>query len=104
MKSQSILENFTVKIETKRKKYCHLDKMSRLVRIGQRMIEIAGLHGIWVGPDHLSRSRITLFYLNRPTEQITYEYGKWEECDKDAKILECAKNEFNKTIGQNTLQ
>ena len=51
--------------------------MSRLVRIGQRMIEIAGLHGIWVGPDHLSRSRITLFYLNRPTEQITYEYGKW---------------------------
>jgi len=28
--------------------------MSRLVRIGQRMVEIAGLHGIWVGPDHLS--------------------------------------------------
>ena len=79
--------------------------MSRLVRIGQRMVEIAGLHGIWVGPDHLHGSRITLFYLNnRPTEQITYECGKWEECDKDAKILECAKKEFNKTSGQNALQ
>ena len=79
-------------------------KMSRLVRIGERMIEIAGLHGIWVGPDHLSRSRITLFYLNRPTEQITYDYDKHVECDKDAKILEEAKKEFNKTLGQNALQ
>ena len=79
--------------------------MSRLVRIGQRMVEIAGLHGIWVGPDHLHGSRITLFYLNnRPTEQITYECGKWEECNKDAKILEEAKKDFNKTIGQSALQ
>jgi len=74
--------------------------MSRLVRIGERMIEIAGLHGVWVGPDHLSRSRITLFYLNRPTEQITYDLDKHVECDKDAKILEEAKKEFNKTLGQ----
>lgn len=74
--------------------------MSRLVRIGERMIEIAGLHGVWVGPDHLSRSRITLFYLNRPTEQITYNLDKHVECDKDAKILEEAKKEFNKTLGQ----
>lgn len=74
--------------------------MSRLVRIGERMIEIAGLHGVWVGPDHLSRSRITLFYLNRPTEQITYDHDKHVECDKDAKILEEAKKEFNKTLGQ----
>jgi hypothetical protein len=39
---------------------------------------------------------MTLFYLNRPTEEITYEYGKWDECDKDAKILEDAKKEFKK--------
>jgi len=89
---------------TSKKKYCHLDKMSRLVRIGERMIEIAGLHAIWVGPDHLCRSRITLFYLNRPAEQITYDYDKHVECDKDAKILECAKNEFKTTLGQNALQ
>ena len=71
--------------------------MSRLIRIGQKMVEISGLYGIWVGPDHLCQSRITLFYLNRPTEQITYEYGKWAECDKDVKILEEAKKEFKKT-------
>jgi hypothetical protein len=70
--------------------------MSRLVRIGQRMVELSGLQGIWVGPDHLCRSKMTLFYLNRPTEEITYEYGKWDECDKDAKILEDAKKEFKK--------
>ena len=79
-------------------------KMSRLVRIGQRMVEIAGLHGIWVGPDHLSRSRITLFYINRPTEQITYEFDEHVKCAKDAEILECAKKDFNKTSGQNALQ
>jgi len=70
--------------------------MSRLVRIGQRMVEISGLHGIWVGPDHLCRSKMTLFYLNRPTEEITYDYGKWADCDRDAKILEDAKKEFKK--------
>ena len=70
--------------------------MSRLVRIGQRMVELSGLQGIWVGPDHLCRSKMTLFYINRPTEEITYEYGKWDECDKDAKILEDAKKEFKK--------
>ena len=79
--------------------------MSRLVRIGQKTVELSGLHGIWVGPDHLSRSRLTLFYLNRPTEIITYEYGKWSECDKDKKILEDAKEEFKKTLvnGKNVI-
>jgi len=70
-------------------------KMSRLVRIGEHMIEISGLHGVWVGADHLCRSRMTLFYLDRrPTQQITYEYGKWADCTRDAKILEKAKEEF----------
>ena len=77
--------------------------MSRLVRIGQRMIEISGLHGVWVGPDHLSRSKITLFYLNRPTEVITYELDKHVECAKDAKILEDAKKEFEKIYEKQTL-
>ena len=72
-----------------------LNKMSRLVRIGNNMVELSGLHGIWVGPDHLCRSKMTLFYLDhRPTQQITYEYGKWEDCERDAKILEKAKEEF----------
>jgi hypothetical protein len=75
--------------------------MSRLVRIGQKTVELSGLHGIWVGPDHLSRSRLTLFYLNRPTEQITYELDKHVECANDAKILEEAKKEFQKTLGLN---
>jgi len=72
--------------------------MSRLVRIGKNMVEISGLHGIWVGPDHLCRSRITLFYPNKPTLQITYELDKHVECARDAKILEDAKKEFEKTV------
>ena len=70
------------------------NKMSRLVRIGNNMVELSGLHRIWVGPDHLCRSKMTLFYLNRPTQEITYDYGKWEDCERDAKILEKAKEEF----------
>ena len=68
--------------------------MSRLVRIGKNMVELSGLHGIWVGPDHLCRSKMTLFYLNSPTVTITYELDKHVECERDAKMLEEAKKEF----------
>ena len=65
--------------------------MSCSVRIGKRMVEISGLHGIWVGPNHLDQPRMTLFYLNRPTVTITYELDKHVECANDAKILEDSK-------------
>lgn len=71
-----------------------LNKMSRLVRIGNNMVELSGLHGIWVGADHLCRSRMTLVYVNKPTQEITYDYGKWADCDKDVKILKDAQKEF----------
>lgn len=71
--------------------------MSRLVRIGERMIELAGLQGVWLGPDHLCRSRITLFYLNRPTETIEYEYA-YAQAEKDKNSLEAAKNDFKKSL------
>ena len=76
-------------------------RMSRLVRIlggGKKLVEISGLHGIWVGTDHLCQSTLTLYYLNHKTEKITYKYGEWEECKKDVKILEKAKMEFNKDM------
>ena len=76
--------------------------MSRLVRIGKNMIELSGLHGIWVGPDHLSRSKITLFYnTKKPTVVITYELDKHVECERDAKMLEEAKKEFEKSLDNN---
>jgi len=62
------------------------------------MIELSGLHGILVGPDHLCRSKLTLFYPNKPTVVITYDLDKHIECDKDAKMLEEAKKEFEKTL------
>ena len=71
-----------------------LNKMSRLVRIGNNMVELSGLHGIWVGADHLCRSRMTLVYLDKPVQEITYDYGKWADCDKDVKILKNAQKEF----------
>jgi hypothetical protein len=75
--------------------------MSRLVKIGKNMVELAGLHGIWVGPNYLSGSKITLFYPKKPTVVITYELDKYAECDKDAKILEDAKKEFEKSLDNN---
>ena len=65
------------------------------------MVELSGLHGIWVGPDHLSRSKITLFYPKKPTVVITYELDKHVECERDAKMLECAKKEFENSLDNN---
>jgi hypothetical protein len=78
--------------------------MLRLVRVGKHMVELAGLNGIWVGPDHICRSKITLFYPNKPTVVITYELDKHIECDKDAKMLEDAKKEFEKSLDNKTKQ
>jgi hypothetical protein len=72
--------------------------MSRLVRIGKHMVELSGLHGIWLGPDHLFRSRMTLFYVDKPTQQITYDYDKHMDCTRDAKILEDAKKTFRDPV------
>ena len=65
--------------------------MSRVVRVAGRLVELSGLHGIWLGVDHTACSRITLFYLNRPTETINYAYGQWADAERDKKILEDAK-------------
>jgi hypothetical protein len=59
------------------------------------MVELSGLHGIWLGPDHLSQSRITLFYINnKPTEVINYGGNEYAQAEKDKLILEEAKKEF----------
>lgn len=70
------------------------NKISRVVHIGKHMVELSGLRDIWVGADHLCRSRMTLFYLDKPVQEITYDYGKWADCDKDVKILKNAQKEF----------
>ena len=71
-----------------------LNKISGVVHIGKHMVELSGLRDIWVGADHLCRSRMTLVYVNRPVETITYDYGNWADCDKDVKILKNAQKEF----------
>ena len=82
--------SFKTRIDTK--------YMSRVVRIGQKMVELSGLHGIWLGVDHTACSRITLFYRNRPTETINYAYGQWAEAEKDKKILEDAKRQSSMSL------
>jgi hypothetical protein len=71
--------------------------MSRVVRVAGRMFELSGLHGIWLGPDHLCNSRITLFYINnKPTEVINYGCNEHIQAEKDRLTLEEAKKEFLK--------
>jgi len=71
--------------------------MSRVVRVAGRMVELSGLHGIWLGPDHLCNSRITLFYINnKPTEVINYGCNEHIQAEKDRLTLEEAKKEFLK--------
>jgi hypothetical protein len=68
--------------------------MLRTVRVAGRLVELAGLQQVWLGVDHLSNSRITLYYPNGPTKTIDYAYGQSVEAEKDLKILESAKNHF----------
>jgi hypothetical protein len=78
--------------------------MSRVVHIGKHLVELSGLHGIWVGADHICRSKITLFYLDKPTQTITYELDKHVECANDAKFLEKEKEDFKKTLTSASLK
>ena len=71
--------------------------MSSLVRIGKRIVELSGLHGIWLGSDHLANSLITLYYPNGPTQKIEYKCGEWGQAEKDKDLLKEAKREFDKT-------
>ena len=64
--------------------------MLRTVRVAGRLIELAGLQQVWLGVDHLSNSRITLYYPNGPTKTIDYAYGEYAQAEKDLKILESA--------------
>jgi hypothetical protein len=62
--------------------------MLRTVRVAGRLVELAGLQQVWLGVDHLSNSRITLYYPNGPTKTIDYAYGEYAQAEKDLKILE----------------
>jgi hypothetical protein len=77
--------------------YSFCRKMSRIVRLGERMIDLRGLYGIWLGADHLCNSKITLFYPNGPTQTIQYKTSEWSQAEKDKDMLENAKKEFDKT-------
>jgi len=72
--------------------------MSRLVRIGKRMIELSGLDQVWLGADHLTNSKITLYYPKAPTQTIEYGCGEWAQAEKDKKTLEESMKEFKKSV------
>jgi len=57
------------------------------------MIELSGLHGVWLGTKYPIGSRITLYYTNgSPTQTIEYESGEWERAEKDRKMIKDASN------------
>jgi len=73
--------------------------MLRTVRVAGRLVELAGLKQVWLGVDHLSNSRITLYYPNGPTKTIDYAYGQWAEAEKDLKILENVLKSLPNKVG-----
>ena len=72
--------------------------MSRVVRVAGRMIELSGLHGICLGPDHLTNSRITLFYPKGPTQTIEYTFGEHVQAEKDKNTIEEAIKTYDQSI------
>jgi len=75
--------------------------MSRFVQIGKKMVDMVGLHAVWIGPDHLCRSRITLYYPDRlQTKTIEYDYDQMVEANKDAKFLKESLKQFNRKVSE----
>lgn len=64
--------------------------MSRVVRVAGRMIELSGLHGVWLGTRYPIGSRITLFYPNGPTQTIDYKHDEWEQAEMDRNAIQDA--------------
>jgi len=62
--------------------------MSRIVQVAGRKVELSGLHGVWLGADHLTNSKITLFYINgSPTQVIEYGCGQHVQAEKDKNTI-----------------
>jgi hypothetical protein len=64
--------------------------MSRTVRVAGRIVELAGLQQVWLGVDHLTNSKITLYYPKGPVQTIEYTFGEHVQAEKDKKIIEDA--------------
>ena len=62
------------------------------------MIELSGLDQVWLGVDHLTNSKITLYYPKAPTQTIEYGCGEWAQAEKDKKTLEESMKEFKKSV------
>jgi hypothetical protein len=72
--------------------------MSRVVRVAGRVVELYGLDQIWLGADHLANSKITLYYPKGPVVTIEYKCGEYAQSEKDKKILEEAKKDYDQSI------
>jgi len=78
--------------------------MSRFVQVGKKMVDMAGLHGVCVGSDHLCRLCITLYYPDRPqSKKIEYDYGQSVQADKDAKFLKESLEQFKKKVSSTNI-
>jgi len=66
--------------------------MSRLLRIGQKVIHVPSVMQIFVGQNYNCNSVMTICYHNERIEKIEYPLGKWADCDKDHERMEkCMK-------------
>ena len=61
--------------------------MSRSIRVAGRMVELAGLDQVWLGYDHLTNAKLTLYYPKGPVVTFEYKCGEYAQAEKDAKIL-----------------
>ena len=61
--------------------------MSRSIRVAGRMVELAGLDQVWLGYDHLTNAKLTLYYPKGPVVTFEYKCGDYSAAN-DKKIIE----------------
>jgi hypothetical protein len=71
--------------------------MSRIVRVAGRMVELAGLDQVWLGFDHLTNAKLTLYYPKGPVVTFEYKCGDYSAAN-DKKIIEEAKKDYDQSI------
>jgi hypothetical protein len=62
--------------------------MSRSIRVAGRIVELTGLQQVWLGVDHLTNSKITLYYPKGPVQTIEYTFGEHVQPEMDKNTLE----------------
>jgi hypothetical protein len=72
--------------------------MPRFIRIHQQVIHIPSLANVSMGTSCTGQPFLTFYYHNQHSQTISYNWGKWDVCEKDLIRVKASMIETEKTL------